>query len=208
MKVTVSYISSKFDINKTIEKIDASSADAIHVDLMDGKYVPNSNFDIKELPKLFLTINKPLDIHLMTENPEQYLDTLFKLNTDIIFFHPSTTDDPIKLIEDIQNHNRRAGIVINPNEDIKDFIKYLETADAVLIMSVTPGKGGQQFLKSSLVNYELIKEQKKYYFFELYVDGGINDETVDYVKDANGVISGSFICNSDDFESQINKLKK
>lgn len=208
MKITVSYISSKFDTKTTIKKIDeCENADTIHADLMDGIYVPNSTFDINEFPKLFEGIKKAIDVHLMVINPESYIEKLVKLNTNIIFFHPNSTKDPDALIKFIKDNNKKAGIVINPTEDVKDFIEYLEYVDAVLIMSVEPGKGGQHFLKETLVNYELIKEQKKNHLFELYVDGGINDETISYVKDADGIISGSFICNSDDFENQINKLK-
>lgn len=207
MKITVSYINSKNDLNKTIQEIDCiEKIDAIHADLMDGIYVTNKNFEIKEFINQFKNIKKVIDVHLMVDKPEEYVDDLFKINTNIIFFHPRTSDNPDALIEYIKDHNRKSGIVINPNEDCKDYFKYLEMADAVLIMSVTPGKGGQHFLHESLVNYELIKEQKRHFLFKLYVDGGINDETIEFVKDADGIVSGSFICNSDDYESQVDKL--
>lgn len=207
MKVTVSYISSKYDFYSTIEKIDNTSADAIHADLMDGKYVTNSNFEIGTLVARFKKAKKPIDVHLMTIEPEKYLSALYAMNTNIIFFHPSSTKNVLGLIDDIKDHGKKCGIVINPTEDIKEFSNYFPLVDAVLLMSVEPGKGGQRFLRESLVNYEFIKEIKENYIFELYIDGGINDETISYIRAADGVVSGSFICNSLDYEEQIQKLK-
>lgn len=209
MKITASYISSNYETRQTIEMLDkCQNIDSIHVDLMDGKYVLNNNLNIDELPNLFTNINKKLDVHLMVEEPEQYIDDLFKLNTNIIFFHPSTTKDPSGLINIIKDNNKKAGIVINPDENIKDFKEYFDEVDAILIMSVVPGKGGQTFLRDTLVSYELLKVEKKQYNFMIYIDGGINEETVKFVKEADGVIAGSFICKSDDFEKQISKLIK
>lgn len=209
MKVTASYISSNYDINTTIEMIDkCQNIDSIHVDLMDGKYVVNKNFNIEELPMLFTNIKKKLDVHLMVEKPECYVDDLFKLNTNIIFFHPSTTIDPYTLIEKIKDNNKKAGIVINPDEKIKEFSEYFDIIDVILIMSVVPGKGGQTFLRDTLVSYELLKLEKKKHNFEIYIDGGINAETINFVQEADGVIAGSYICKSDDFEKQVSKLIK
>ncbi len=209
MKVTVSYINSKFDLQTTLKKIDkCENVDYIHVDLMDGKFVPTKNFEKKDLLKIFKDIDHPLDVHLMTEEPESYLEVLFKLNLHIIYFHPSTTGDGLAFINLIRKFNRKVGIVINPNENCRDFKDYFPLVDAVLVMSVTPGKGGQHFLRESLVNYQLLRSESKNYIFEIFVDGGITDETISFVKDADGVVSGSFVCNSDDFEKQVNKLKE
>ena len=193
MKITVSYLSKINDLEKTLKLIDESNADAIHLDLIDGIYVGEKNFDIESLPNYFKDLKKPLDVHLMVAYPEKYLETLYQMNVNIIFFHPKTAENVTNLIMDIKNHGKKAGIVINPNEDIKDYLPYIGLIDAFLIMSVYPGKGGQRFLRESLVNYELVKEEKKKHQFGLYVDGGINDETIGFVKDADGVIVGSYI---------------
>lgn len=209
MKVTVSYINSKYDIEKTISKIDkCSNVDAIHVDLMDGKYVPTKNFEKNELVSLLKNVDLPLDVHLMTKEPESYLEVLFKLKLNIIYFHPSATGNALALINLIRKFNRKVGIVINPDENCRDFKEFFPLVDAILVMSVMPGKGGQHFLREALVNYQLLRRESKNYIFELFVDGGINDETISFVKDADGVVSGSFICNSDDFEKQVDKLKE
>ena len=208
MKVTVSYLSSKYDFSTTLKKIEATSADAIHADLIDGKYVGTKNFEINELKEAFAISAKPIDIHLMTINPEDYISSLGKLEkVNILFFHPSTSINAIKCIELIKSMGKKAGIVINPTEDIKKFTSLFPLVDAVLLMSVEPGRGGQRFLRESLVNYELIKEVRKNYIFEFYVDGGINEETISYVLDADGIIVGSYVCNSDNFEIPVNVLR-
>ncbi|MEG0794417.1 MAG: ribulose-phosphate 3-epimerase [Bacilli bacterium] len=206
MKVAVSYINSKYDPLKTINLIDSSIADYIHVDLMDGLYVENKNFTISEINKLLGKVNKTLYIHLMVTNPDKYLNDLALLNTELICFHPSTSKDPIKLIDNIKNLGIKVGIVINPSENIDDFSKYFPLVDHVLLMSVTPGLGGQSFILNTVDKIKEIKEQN--YSFELAVDGGINNETIKYLKDVDMVISGSFICMSDDFNKAIKELKK
>lgn len=206
MKVAVSYINSKYDPLKTINLIDSSIADYIHVDLMDGLYVENKNFTISEINKLLGKVKKPLYIHLMVMNPDKYLNDLALLNTELICFHPSTSKNPIKLIDNIKNLGIKVGIVINPNENIDDFSKYFPLVDHVLLMSVTPGLGGQSFILNTVDKINEINKQN--YSFELAVDGGINNETIKYLKDVDMVISGSFICMSDDFNKAIKELKK
>ena len=207
MKITVSYINSKYDNKETIKKIDSlKNVAAIHADLMDGCYVSETNFNKNELGKLFSNTKKKIDVHLMTIDPEEYVDELYKLNTNIIFFHPKTTKNALDLINDINSHHCKSGIVINPDEDAYLYEGLYKEVDAILIMSVIPGKGGQHFLRDSLVNYELIKELKDKYHYEIYVDGGINDETIKFVKDSDGVIVGSYVCLNDNYQNQIDNL--
>lgn len=207
MKVVVSYINSMFDKHETIKLIDESIADGIHVDLMDGKYVANKNFEITELPILFASITKPLDIHLMTNSPSKYFTELFKLKPACIYIHPSTEENPIKALEDITSMNIDAGIVINPDEDTLGFEKYFPYVKRVLLMSVYPGKGGQEFLDSTLSRLKELNSYQEKYNFEIYIDGGINADTVKLVSAADGVVSGSYVCNNQDFNKQISELK-
>ena len=180
MKVVVSYISSKLSVEETIKKIDNSTCDGIHADLMDGLYVKNKN----TLPNLS-NISKPLDVHLMVNNPENYFDTLLKLTFN----------------------NIDSGIAINPNEEISSFEEYYPHIKRVLLMSVYPGCGGQSFIPSTKERLKELIKYKEKYNFEIYIDGGINDTTIKEVTLADGVVSGSFICNSDDYNEQIKKLK-
>ena len=119
MKILVSYISSRYDLSETIKKIDSSIADGIHVDLMDGIYVHQSN----SLPNLE-NISKPIDIHLMVDNPNNYFAKLLKLNPVCIYIHPSTTNNFYDDYEYLKSNNIGLGVVINPNEDIAVFEKY------------------------------------------------------------------------------------
>ena len=121
MKIVVSYISSLYEKKETIKKIDESTADGIHVDLMDGIYVENNNLDISNLYSLFKNINKPIDIHLMCDKPSKYFNELFKLNPICIYIHPDTEDNPYQILKEIKSHNIKTGSVINPNEEIDKY---------------------------------------------------------------------------------------
>lgn len=203
--ISVSYLKSKYERDVTINKINESIADYVHVDLMDGLYVPNKNFTILDLLDTLSKITKPLDIHLMVKNPEDYLDYLIKFDPKIITFHLDATDKPIEVIKKIKENNIQVGIAINPNEDIKILNDYIDLIDYVLIMSVYPGKGGQEFIPSVLEKVRLLNNKKVL----IGIDGGINKETIKYLKDykIDIVISGSFICMSDNYNESIKLLK-
>lgn len=208
MKITVSYINSLYDQKKTIDLINETSADAIHVDLMDGIYAGTKNFDINHLPILFKDNIKPLEIHMMVSKPSGYLNDLLKLKPSCIYIHPSTEPSVFGLLNELNNYEILRGLVINPDEEISSFSHYFPYIDRVLLMSVIPGKGGQKFLKSTKERLQELIEYKKDNDFEIYIDGGINNETIKEVTNADGVISGSYICMSKDFESRIKSLKK
>lgn len=201
MKVVVSYINSKYSIDETIKKIDESIADGIHVDLMDGFYVNKKN----NLPD-FTNITKPLDIHLMVNNPNIYFPKIIKLKPVCVYIHPSTSASPIEALNYLRDNKIKSGIVINPNENIDDFQVFFPFVDRVLLMSVIPGEGGQEFIEETSERLKYLKQIQ--HNFEIYVDGGINNETIKKVKLVDGVVSGSFICNSDDFDEQIKLLKE
>lgn len=207
MKITVSYINSLYDSKKTVDLINETSADAIHVDLIDGIYAGTKNFDINHLPEIFKDNRKPIDIHMMVNRPSGYLNDLLKLKPICIYIHPSTEPSAFGLLNELNNYGIKRGLVINPDEEIPSFSHYFPYVDRVLLMSVVPGKGGQKFLDNTKDRLQELISFKKDNDFEIYVDGGINDETIKEVLNADGVISGSFICMNKDFEKQIMKLK-
>lgn len=207
MKITVSYINSLYDSKKTVDLINETSADAIHVDLIDGIYAGTKNFDINHLPEIFKDNRKPIDIHMMVNRPSGYLNDLLKLKPICIYIHPSTEPSAFGLLNELNNYGIKRGLVINPDEKIPSFSHYFPYVDRVLLMSVVPGKGGQKFLDNTKDRLQELISFKKDNDFEIYVDGGINDETIKEVLIADGVISGSFICMNKDFENQIMKLK-
>lgn len=207
MKITVSYINSLYDSKKTVDLINETSADAIHVDLIDGIYAGTKNFDINHLPEIFKDNRKPIDIHMMVNRPSGYLNDLLKLKPICIYIHPSTEPSAFGLLNELNNYGIKRGLVINPDEKIPSFSHYFPYVDRVLLMSVTPGKGGQKFLDNTKDRLQNLISFKKDNDFEIYVDGGINDETIKEVLNADGVISGSYICMNKDFENRINNLR-
>lgn len=206
MKVAVSFISSKSAFKETIKDINKTTASYIHVDVMDGKYVENRNFSKSNIKYLLNHSNKLLDVHLMAVKPEKYIKYFkYPFRVDTIYFHPSSTKKPDKLIKKIKKIGIKTGIAINPDENIDDFKIYLEKVDSCLIMSVSPGAGGQEFIPSTV---EKISELNDY-DLTIAVDGGINKDTISNLKDTkvSYVISGSYICKSDNYEESICSLK-
>lgn len=201
--ISVSFLKSKLNKLDTIKKIDKSDANYIHVDLMDGIYVENSNI-INYLDGLENTI-KPLDVHLMVDEPIKYIEDLAKLNTEIITFHLDSCDSPLEVINKIKEYNIKVGIAINPSDDINIINDYIDLIDYVLIMSVVPGRGGQEFIKDVLIKLDYLKNK----YLLVGIDGGINSETVRYLKnyDIDIIVSGSYICMSDNYNEQINILR-
>lgn len=211
MKVSVSYLSSIFDKKNTIRLIDKSSADFIHVDLMDGKFVPKNNFEIKNVLNDLKDTKKPLDIHLMVLNPKRYIDDLSKLNPEYITIHleSNNIEETIKLIK---SKNIKVGISIKPNTDISYLESYFNEIDLILVMTVEPGAGGQRFLFDMLKKIEDLNNIRNSngYKYLISVDGGINEYTAYKVKKSGGdiLVSGSFVCHHEDFDERINLLRK
>jgi len=204
--IAVSYLKSKYDKLETINKINESDADLIHVDLMDGLYVENKNFTLEEVLNDLKGVTKLLDIHLMVKEPEKYIEDLAKLNVWAITFHLDGTNNPLKTIELIKKHNIKVGIAINPNEDIDILDDYYDLIQYVLVMSVYPGKGGQEFIPEVVDKISKLKTKNVL----VGIDGGINDKTIKHLNGHNldVVISGSYVCMSDNFNEKISELKK
>lgn len=208
MKVAVSFLSSE-SYKDCIKKIDESNADFIHVDLCDGKYVENKNFTLKNIVDLLKKTRKPLDVHFMCVNPIKYIDAFAMLNTSSITIHLDSMENPLETINYIKNIGLKVGIAVNPDDDLNILNGYLDKIDKILIMSVVPGKGGQQFLQSIIPKIDRINEIKDQYHFITSVDGGINGETVSYLagKNIDLIISGSFVTNSDDMNERIKEIR-
>lgn len=204
MKVAVSFLDHD-NPRDTILKIDASPAEYIHVDLRDGIYVPKKNFDVS-LPQLFKGITKPLDIHLMVENPLQYLDMFQGLNISAIAIHPKTVQDFPRTFTKIRSLNSKISIVLNPDETPNDYISILQEVDQVLLMAAPPGLGHQPFQKEVAQKIRKVKEINSKLI--VGIDCGINNETIQEVKDADYVVSGSYIWQNADYISQIKTLQQ
>lgn len=209
MKISVSYLSSYYSKDKTIKLIEETNADYIHVDLMDGGFVATKNFTIDSVLELLKDKDKPLDIHLMVFDPLIYLPDLITLKPAYITFHLEATKDIVKTIEYIKSNNIKVGLAIKPQTNIWELMPYLPFIDLVLIMSVEPGSGGQEFIPESVKRLQqLINIRNDNNLnFKISMDGGINNETIKLVNNLDMVVSGSYICKAKDYQKQINNLK-
>ena len=211
MEISVSYLSSLYSKEKTIMNIESTNANYIHVDLMDGGFVPKKNFEINDIVKLLKNHELPLDIHLMVFDPLIYIDDLAKLNPTYITFHLEATKDIVKTIEKIKRYNIKVGLSIKPETNILELMPYLSIVDLVLVMSVEPGAGGQKFLDKSINRVEILKtyRENNNLNYKIEIDGGINDETIKKVSaNIDIAVSGSFICMSKSYQEKINLLRK
>ena len=180
MKVAVSFIKSKYNEKETIDIINQTSCDFLHVDIMDGVFVENKNYDYEDI-ELFLKDNhKPLDIHLMCQSPLEYIEDYIKLNPYNISFHIEAVNNPEKLIDYVHKNWIKCGLAINPDTDVKKIIPYLDKIDTVLVMSVFPGKGGQKFMLDIINKINDLASLKGNFVIE--VDGGVNNEIIGYLK--------------------------
>lgn len=203
MKISASILSIKDNIKENISKLTKTDIDYIHLDIMDGKFVSNITYSIDEVKEI-INYDKKLDVHLMVEDIKKYVDDFKCLNPEFITFHYETNYDIMSLISYIKSLNIKVGISIKPETDVRVLDKYLSFIDLVLVMSVTPGAGGQKFMESSIDKIKYLKDKKGNYLIS--VDGGINDETIKLV-DSDIVVAGSFITNGD-YEENIKKLKE
>lgn len=210
MKVNVSILSNTLKPLDIVKELDKTNADAIHIDIMDGKFVDNKTWTTSEIIKLTKYSNLPLDVHLMVNNPSKYIEDYAMLNTNNITFHYEAVKDVNKVINEIKDYGLKVGIAVNPDTDVKNIYDYLSNIDIVLIMSVYPGKSGQVFINETL---NKIKELKDYIVNNnlktlISVDGGINDETGKLCKEAGAdiLVSASYIHN--DIKNNIDKLKE
>ena len=212
MKVGVSFINSDYSLEETIKKIDESNADYIHVDVMDGKFVETENFTIPELKKMFKDCNKKLDVHLMVCSPNKYVREMAKIkNIEYLTIHYESHRRPIDVVNMIRHTDMKVGIAINHETKVSHIVPMLNHIDQVLVMSVKPGKGGQKFMEDVLYKVETLKELREAnnYHYIINIDGGINGETVKLAKEAgvDMVVSGSYVCKSEDYNERINILK-
>lgn len=212
MKVGVSFLSIEDNLDTAMTKIDESTCDYIHVDMMDGNFVEKSNYTVSDIKKLCKNCNKPLDIHMMVCSPNKYVKDFAKMkNVEYLTFHYEAHRRPIDVVNMIRHTNMKVGIAINPETKVSHIVPLLNHIDQVLVMSVKPGKGGQKFMEDILYKIETLRDirEENGYHYIINVDGGINDETVKLVKEAGAdmVVAGSYVCNGDDYNERIEKLR-
>ena len=208
MKISASFLSIKDNLKENIKLLDQTSIDYLHLDIMDGKFVNNKTWDSRCLKKLLRNTSTKRDVHLMVCDVKRYVKKYIKLDPQIITFHIEASNNPFEIIKLIKDNGVKVGISIKPDTSVDTILDYLPYIDVVLVMSVEPGKGGQSFIQKSVDKIELLNKLRKEnnYNYLIEVDGGINDITIKSIKSADIVVVGSFITNSNNYQSQIDKL--
>ena len=208
MKISASFLSSK-NIPEDLTKLNNTDVDYIHVDIIDGKFVPNKTMPFREMKHIYEYTSKRLDVHLMVEDPSKYIPLYAELNTEYITIHVEIEEDILKDLELIKSYSIKCGLAISPDTKVNELIPYLPYLDYILVMSVYPGKGGQQFIENTENKLKEVRALLDSYNIKavISVDGGIDNTTKDKCKEADILVSGSYIIKSDNFQEKISSLR-
>ena len=213
MKIAPSILSADFaNLQRDVQYVEQHGADYIHIDVMDGQFVPNITFGPNVVKALRPVTKLPLDVHLMIVDPERYIDAFADAGADIIGIHVEATSHVHRALQMIKNKDVKAEIVLNPGTSVEAIKSVLSMVDQVLVMTVNPGFGGQSFIDSTLDKIKELAQLKLEhgYDYDIQVDGGIVPQTAKLCKEAgaNVFVAGSYIYDADKPEERIQALKE
>jgi len=208
IKISPSILAADFSkLGTEIQNLEKASADLIHIDVMDGHFVPNITIGPEVIKKLRKYTSLPFDVHLMISPVDNFIKNFADAGADIITIHPEATNDLENSIKKIKSHNKKVGISLNPETSVDKVMSVLNLIDLVLIMSVNPGFGGQKFMKDVLKKVKILRKEidSKKLKAQIEIDGGINFENAKMAKEAGVdiLVSGTTI-----FKENEGNLKK
>ena len=214
IKISPSILSADFSkLGSQIQDLEKAQADLIHIDVMDGHFVPNITIGPEVINKLRKYTSLPFDVHLMISPVHRFIENFAQAGADIITIHPEATNNLISSIKKIKSYNKKAGISLNPGTPVNKVLPVLNLIDLVLVMSVNPGFGGQKFMEETLEKVKILRKEidSKKFKVQIEIDGGINFENSKMAKEAGVdiLVSGTTIFkeNGGDLKKNIQLLK-
>ena len=208
IKISPSILSADFSaLGSEIQNLEKAGADLIHIDVMDGHFVPNITIGPEVISKLRKYTSLPFDVHLMISSVDNFIKSFAEAGANIITIHPETTNDLVSSIKKIKSYNKKVGVSLNPETPVDKVLPVLNSIDLVLVMSVNPGFGGQKFIKKSLEKIKILRKEidSKKLKTQIEIDGGINFENAKMAKAAGAdiLVSGTTV-----FKENGGNLKK
>jgi ribulose-phosphate 3-epimerase len=211
-RIAPSVLSADFgNLRQDLEMINRSEADWLHVDVMDGVFVPNISFGFPLMVPMRKYCTKPLDVHLMIVHPEKYVERFCDAGAYSVGFHLEAVEDPLPILEQIKAKGVRTCLTINPDIDVKRLVPYLDKVDMVLLMSVFAGFGGQKFIPETMDKIRFIRQEidRRGLKTLVEIDGGVNTENAQALFEAGAdvLVAGSAVFGAEDPEEAIRKMK-